>query len=178
MECDCLQLCLSVCLSVCLSLLSSFKEASRYCCFLCSVFPRILAPLPCHLLIICRDNPQPQCSSSNSPPTEKAEEEPKGRGDNLGGTAEVQRLLAEPSVQVTSGAHLTAPEWPLGQWQIEQGFIARGRCWFSRLTRIALYLSSTKEAPISTIPLFSFLFPLLPLVFLRLILPFPLKLFL
>lgn len=64
-------------LSVCLSVLGIFKEASHYCCFLCSVFPLILAPLPCHFPIICGDHPQPQCPSSNSPPTEKQERNQK-----------------------------------------------------------------------------------------------------
>lgn len=98
------------------------------------------------------------------PPTEKAEEEePKGGGANLGATAEVQRFLAEPLVQTTSGAHLTAPEWPLGQAKIEQGFIAQGRCWLSCLTQIPLYLSSTKEGPHYTFVLFPFSPPPPPL---------------
>lgn len=48
-------------------------------------------------------------------------------GGNLGGTFEVQRFLAELPVQVTSGTNLTASEWPLGQQQIEQDFIAPGQ---------------------------------------------------
>lgn len=38
-------------------------------------------------------------------------------------------------------------------------FIAGGRCWFNHFTQIPLYLSSTKEAPVPTTLLFSFLFP-------------------
>lgn len=94
----------------------------HFYCFLCSVSSH-----PCSSALLL-----PQQSSGTSPSPSAPPRTPlqlrkqrrgtkMGGGSNRGGTAEVQRFLAEPPVQATSGGW----DRPLqSQQQIEQGFTA------------------------------------------------------
>lgn len=114
LECDCLELCLSVFGRLFEGLCATF--------LLLSVFriPHILTP---QALSSC-SNPPGQSPARAAPGTplqlRKQRKRNQKGGGNLGGIAEVQKFLDELPVQATSGAELTAPEWPLGQERIEQ----------------------------------------------------------
>lgn len=98
--------------SVCPSLLGS-----------CRFLPSILLLSVLAFLLLCpsdlwdnnllEQSPAPERLLERTPlQLRKPKRNQKVGGGNLGGTAEVQSFLAEPSVQVISGADLPAPESP------------------------------------------------------------------